>query len=240
MTKDVLVIGGGVAGLLAARRHARAGARVTLLEAAPRIGGAVGCADLAGIELNTGAEAYATRGGTVRALVDELGLSDQAVTPRQGLGSRLVSDAGSLPSPAGALLGMPGHPLAADGPHRAGPARVAAGMGRTSPATGTRARRGREHRRVRPCPDGRIASPSVWSRRSSAECTPRIRPRSSSPPSSPGWRTRSVSTESPWPPPSVRCVARPPAPGPRPPAAPVPGRAVPGPVDGRTPPCSGP
>jgi oxygen-dependent protoporphyrinogen oxidase len=114
MTKDVLVIGGGVAGLLAARRHARAGARVTLLEAAPRIGGAVGCADLAGIELNTGAEAYATRGGTVRALVDELGLSDQAVTPRQGLGSRLVSDAGSLPSPAGALLGMPGHPLAAD------------------------------------------------------------------------------------------------------------------------------
>ena len=117
MSARILVVGGGLAGLLAARRHQRAGHRVVLLEADDRLGGAVaelalpGAGDLA---LNAGAEAYSTASGAVDALVAQLGLADRIVSPREGLGSRIVSAAGVHRAPAGALLGVPGRPLAAD------------------------------------------------------------------------------------------------------------------------------
>ena len=117
MSARILVVGGGLAGLLAARRHQRAGHRVVLLEAEDRLGGAVaelalpGAGDLA---LNAGAEAYSTASGAVDALVAQLGLADRVVSPREGLGSRIVSAAGVHRAPAGALLGVPGRPLAAD------------------------------------------------------------------------------------------------------------------------------
>ena len=117
MSARILVVGGGLAGLLAARRHQRAGHRVVLLEAEDRLGGAVaelalpGAGDLA---LNAGAEAYSTASGAVDALVAQLGLADRVVSPREGLGSRIVSAAGVHRAPGGALLGVPGRPLAAD------------------------------------------------------------------------------------------------------------------------------
>lgn len=117
MSARILVVGGGLAGLLAARRHQRAGHSAVLLEAEDRLGGAVaelalpGAGDLA---LNAGAEAYSTASGAVDALVAELGLADRVVSPREGLGSRIVSAAGVHRAPTGALLGVPGRPLAAD------------------------------------------------------------------------------------------------------------------------------
>lgn len=113
-SRPVLVIGGGISGLLAARRHALAGATVTLVEAERVIGGAVAAVDLAGVEINAGAEAFSVTSGAVEELLSELGIADRVVSPSAGRGSRLVSDAGSLPSPRGGLLGIPGRPLSRD------------------------------------------------------------------------------------------------------------------------------
>ena len=117
MSERVLVVGGGLAGLLAARRHQRAGRRVVLLEAAAGIGGAIAEQHLAqarDLAVNAGAEAWATASGAVDALVEELGLAGRVVAPRAGLSSRVVSDAGVHRAPADAVLGVPARPLAAD------------------------------------------------------------------------------------------------------------------------------
>jgi oxygen-dependent protoporphyrinogen oxidase len=117
MSPHTLVVGGGLAGLLAARRAQRTGRRVVLLEASDRLGGAIAARTLpaAGdLAMNAGAEAYSTASGAVDELVAELGLGARIVSPREGLDSRLVSAAGVHRAPAGALLGIPGRPLAAD------------------------------------------------------------------------------------------------------------------------------
>ncbi|MFT4305718.1 MAG: FAD-dependent oxidoreductase, partial [Microbacterium sp.] len=76
-----VVVGGGVAGLVAALEFARVGMRVTVLEAEDRLGGVLRSAEVAGVVLDVGAESFATRGGHVRALIDRLGLSDAVVAP---------------------------------------------------------------------------------------------------------------------------------------------------------------
>ncbi|MDO5661202.1 MAG: protoporphyrinogen oxidase [Brachybacterium sp.] len=114
MSPRVVVVGGGLAGLLAARRHSLAGAQVTLLEAEPDLGGAVAAAEVAGLEVNTGAEAYGISSGAVDQLIDELGLTDQVVEPAPSRSSRIVSAGGRHRSPTGGLLGIPARPCAPD------------------------------------------------------------------------------------------------------------------------------
>lgn len=112
--RRTVVVGGGLAGLLAARRRMLAGDEVTLLEAEEQLGGAIGRITLAGVAISSGAEAYSIATGATDALVEELGLAEATAAPREGLGSRIVSAAGVHRSPGASLLGMPGHPLAAD------------------------------------------------------------------------------------------------------------------------------
>src|SRR5688500_4530579 len=78
---DFTVIGGGVAGMVVARRLAMGGASVRLVEASDRLGGTVSRHTLAGLELDAGPESYATRGGSVAALATELGLGGDLVAP---------------------------------------------------------------------------------------------------------------------------------------------------------------
>ena len=118
--KDVLVIGGGVAGLVAARECAHLGLSVVVLEAAGTLGGAVAGHEVAGLQLDAGAESFAVRGNTVAAFIADLGLSDQIVEPNPAgawlhLPAHRAGGAPmSVPLPKAGVLGIPGSPLAED------------------------------------------------------------------------------------------------------------------------------
>lgn len=106
-----VVIGGGIAGLCAARELAAAGQQVTVLEASAALGGSVASHELAGLTLDAGAESFSTRSDTVPALARELGLGDLIRTPNPA-GAWLhlpAQDGGSidLPLPKSGLLGIP-------------------------------------------------------------------------------------------------------------------------------------
>lgn len=111
---DFSVVGGGVAGLVVARRLAASGARVAVFEASDRLGGTVAGHDVAGIRLDAAAESFAVRGGVVAALLTELGMADDIVEPAPGAAWLQPADGDTVPLPATALLGIPADPLAAD------------------------------------------------------------------------------------------------------------------------------
>jgi oxygen-dependent protoporphyrinogen oxidase len=117
-TADVVVIGGGVAGLVAALECARVGLQVTVLERRESIGGCVGRIELDGLTLDSGAESFATRGGAVAELLERLGLTDDIEKPDPA-GAWLVwpGNGGrpdAAPLPRTGVLGIPANPLGDD------------------------------------------------------------------------------------------------------------------------------
>ena len=112
----VVVVGGGIAGLVAAYECAKVGIRVIVLEQSDRVGGSVRSAEIGGLTLDVGAESYATRGGHVRALAEELGFGEDIVQPAAG-GAWVVGlpgSPGAAPLPQGGVLGIPENPWAED------------------------------------------------------------------------------------------------------------------------------
>lgn len=107
---DVAVIGGGIAGLVAAWELARAGRRPVVLEASPTLGGCVGEHQVAGIDLDSGAESFAAARPAVLELAQDLGLAGSVVAPA-ALGSWAWVDGRAIPLPAAGLLGVPVNPL---------------------------------------------------------------------------------------------------------------------------------
>ena len=81
---SVAVIGGGVAGLTAARRLASLGHDVTLLEAGPRLGGQLRTEVVAGRAVDVGAEALHLADPNLAGLVLELGLTGELVRSAPG------------------------------------------------------------------------------------------------------------------------------------------------------------
>jgi protoporphyrinogen/coproporphyrinogen III oxidase len=110
----IIVVGGGVAGLVAARRLALGGQSVLLLEAADRLGGAVAEHVVGGVMLDAAAESFSTRGGAVVQLATSLGLADDIVESRLEGAWLRRADGSTVPVPATSLLGIPGVPLASD------------------------------------------------------------------------------------------------------------------------------
>lgn len=108
---EVVVVGAGAAGLVAALEFAKVGMRVTVIEAAARPGGALRSEVLDGLAVDLGAESFATRGGHVASLITEAGLESRIVSPAPG-GAWVAGLPGgaAAPLPAGGVLGIPANP----------------------------------------------------------------------------------------------------------------------------------
>ncbi|MDY0908320.1 protoporphyrinogen/coproporphyrinogen oxidase [Microbacterium sp. CFBP9034] len=106
----VVVIGGGIAGLIAALECAKVGMPVTVLEAGSGFGGTVAEAEVAGLRVDVGATCWSAA-PPVRDLADELGLGDLVVTPRteQTWIAGLAKGA-AAPVPRESVLGIPANP----------------------------------------------------------------------------------------------------------------------------------
>ncbi|WP_214415262.1 flavin monoamine oxidase family protein [Sphaerisporangium fuscum] len=73
-TLDVVVVGGGVSGLVAARRLVAVGARVAVIEARPQVGGRTLLAHAAGLTLDQGGQWLGTSMRPLVSLLAELGI----------------------------------------------------------------------------------------------------------------------------------------------------------------------
>lgn len=96
----VVVIGGGITGLTAARRLRQAGLSTLVLEAADQVGGQIRARQLGGRSLDVGAEAMHLAVPGVAEVIEELELRESMVTARPGA-SWLVTPRGLRRLPEG-------------------------------------------------------------------------------------------------------------------------------------------
>ncbi len=78
------MVGGGISGLVAARRLASMGADVTVIEGGPRLGGQIRTVEVADRPIDVGAEAMHTGAPQVMGLLEELDLTREVVTASTG------------------------------------------------------------------------------------------------------------------------------------------------------------
>ncbi|MEW2069286.1 protoporphyrinogen oxidase [Streptomyces sp. NPDC007346] len=112
--RHVVVIGGGIAGLAAAHRLVATGLRVTLLEATDRLGGKLMTGEVAGVQVDLGAESMLARRPEAVSLAGEVGLTDRLRPPATATASLWTREA-LRPMPKGHVMGVPADPAALDG-----------------------------------------------------------------------------------------------------------------------------
>uniref|UniRef100_UPI0011814F10 FAD-dependent oxidoreductase n=1 Tax=Streptomyces sp. ms184 TaxID=1827974 RepID=UPI0011814F10 len=100
----VVVIGGGIAGLAAAHHLVATGLRVTLLEATDRLGGKLMTGEIAGVQVDLGAESMLARRPEAVALAEAVGLGDRLQPPATATASLWTRDA-LRPMPKGHVMG---------------------------------------------------------------------------------------------------------------------------------------
>jgi oxygen-dependent protoporphyrinogen oxidase len=106
MTPRLVVVGGGISGLAAARFAAEAGYQVTVLEAAPRVGGKLRVEEVAGRPVDVGAEALLTVRPEGVDLVEAVGLGPERIAPLT-TSAQIRAAGGNFPLPARTMFGIP-------------------------------------------------------------------------------------------------------------------------------------
>ncbi len=106
--RHVVVVGAGIAGLTVAYEHRRQhpSDRVTVLEAAARVGGKLHAIDVAGQRFDVGAEMVLAVVPEALALIDELGMAADIVHPSTTSASVVVGGR-HHPIPTGTVMGVP-------------------------------------------------------------------------------------------------------------------------------------
>ena len=108
--KDVVVIGGGIAGLSAAHRLEGFGADVVLMEAQPRVGGVIRSETADGYLLEYGPNSIQSRTSVLERLIVELGLDTLRVEASDASRVRYIVKGGrpiAAPSSPGGLFSSP-------------------------------------------------------------------------------------------------------------------------------------
>lgn len=104
----IAVIGGGITGLAAAHRLSTAGAKVTVVEKSPRLGGKVMTEHSDGFLIEGGPDSFVTGKGSVIELAGELSLTSQIISSRPEHRGSYVCWRGRMhPLPEGLLLMAP-------------------------------------------------------------------------------------------------------------------------------------
>ena len=106
------MVGGGISGLATAHAlHQAAGpaVRVTILEKAAKVGGHLRLEEVAGLEVDVGAESLLNRRPEAVDLVRAVGLGDDLVHPAD-VGAGLWSRGNVVPLPAETVMGVPTEP----------------------------------------------------------------------------------------------------------------------------------
>lgn len=103
---DIVVVGAGIAGLAAAERllQQEPGADIVVLEGSSRVGGKLHVGELAGQQIDLGAEAVLARRPEAVGLIDQLGLTRESPA---AVGASLWSRGALRTMPQGTLMGIP-------------------------------------------------------------------------------------------------------------------------------------
>jgi oxygen-dependent protoporphyrinogen oxidase len=105
----VVIVGGGVSALATAHyihSHLGSGVQLTLVEGGPRLGGKVANQQFSGHLVDTGPDAVLVRAPAMAALLQDLGLAQEIVTPA-ALGAHVWSRGKLRRLPTGTLFGVP-------------------------------------------------------------------------------------------------------------------------------------
>lgn len=103
----MVVVGGGISGLAAAWFAVDAGFDVTVLEAAPQVGGKLRVREVGGVPVDVGAEAMLATRTEGLELLDAAGLGGDRISPHT-TAARIRAGGATHPLPARTMLGIPG------------------------------------------------------------------------------------------------------------------------------------
>ncbi len=107
MTFDVVVVGGGIAGLAAAYEASRRGLSYVIVERAPRVGGVILSEEIDGFTIDGGPDALLIQKRDGITLCEELGLGERLVPTRLPRLAYIQRGGRLHPLPAASVLGIP-------------------------------------------------------------------------------------------------------------------------------------